>query len=421
VSTRLAVLLVASTVFSSRLVSACSCVNSTPVQKTTETYARRTVFTARVVQSIGGVYNFNGERTSGRAIAIVERRYWGFPAYWPGIVILDGGGLCGMGILEGQEYFVSAYRSNRYGVFLVGGCSRTQPLRGAVDVRTLDGSHCAGEGGTLLGHVSYSVDKDGKSVPVRNTLLTFRDFYGKAYVTRSDDEGIYELAHVPGGLYTLDSRIEPDRYAAGGGEVRVGVCTEAAVYLSPYTVTGRLLSGIAPHARVSLMPINGGGNELSAGVGLDGRFYFKAVPAGDYFLAARFNLAGRNNQWADLYYPGVRARDHAARVHISGQTRAPSLDFDADAIPLTPVPVLVESPDPSRPIRVVIRLLDSGGHAVNQFAVSTGNPVEVAVIRGERYELSVLDSEDYRTLSKTIRVTAVPRMALTRILLTGGR
>ena len=352
---------------------------------------------------------------------MVERRYWGFPSYWPGIVILDGSGLCGMGILEGQEYFVSAYRSGRYGVFLVGGCSRTQPLNTAVDVRTLDGSLCVGQGGTLIGHVSYSVEKDGKSVPVRNTLLTFRDFYGKAYVTRSDDEGIYELAHVPPGPYTLDSRIGPDRYASGGGEVRPGVCMESSVYLRPYTVTGRLLSGIAPHVRVLLMPVDSGKNELSTAVGLDGRFYFKAVPVGDYFLAARFNLVGRKNQWTDIYYPGSRTRDNGARVHISEQTRAQSFDFNADAIPLTPVPILVESPDASHPIRVVIRLLDSGGHAVNQFGVSTGGPVAVAVIRGETYDLSVLGSEDYRTLSKTIRVTAVPGMAITRIFLTGSR
>jgi hypothetical protein len=155
-------------VFSTSVVSACSCANYTPVQKTMESYAQRAVFTARVVQSIGRVYNSGGNRSSERVIAVVERRYWGFPSHWPGIVILDGSGLCDMGILEGQDYFVSAYRSSRYGVFLVGGCSRTQPLKPTpVDLRTVDGSACSGAGGSLIGRVSYSDDKEKDPVPVR--------------------------------------------------------------------------------------------------------------------------------------------------------------------------------------------------------------------------------------------------------------
>lgn len=110
VSTRAALQFAAAMVLSTSVVSACSCANYTPVQKTMESYAQTAVFTARVLQSIGRVYNSGGNRVSERVIAVVERRYWGFPSHWPGIVILDGSGLCDMGILEGQDYFVSAYR-----------------------------------------------------------------------------------------------------------------------------------------------------------------------------------------------------------------------------------------------------------------------------------------------------------------------
>ena len=143
--------------------------------------------------------------------------------------------------------------SSRYGVFLVGGCSRTQPLKPTpVDLSTLDGSACSGAGGTLIGRVSSSDDKGKESVPVRNAVLTFRDWYGKPYVTHGDDDGIYELRHVPPGPYTLDSRVGPDRYASGGGEVALGVCRESSVQVSPYSVTGRLRPGIAANARVLL-------------------------------------------------------------------------------------------------------------------------------------------------------------------------
>lgn len=43
-------------VLSSPLASAYSCRNTTPVHKTLDQYARRAVFTARLVRSIGGVY-----------------------------------------------------------------------------------------------------------------------------------------------------------------------------------------------------------------------------------------------------------------------------------------------------------------------------------------------------------------------------
>jgi hypothetical protein len=225
-----ALILVACMALSSPLASACTCRNNTPVQKTNGRYAEAAVFTARVVHSIGKVYDFNGARSSDRVVAIVHRRYWGFPSFWPGLVILDGSGLCGIGMLEGEEYFVTAYRSERYGVFLVGGCSRTQPIDAApVDLRTLDGSHCASPGGTLIGHVSFWRENQPGRTPVRNARLTFRNSSGGAYVTQSDEAGIYELRHPPTGSYTLDSQIGNGLYALGGGEVINGVCKEAPV------------------------------------------------------------------------------------------------------------------------------------------------------------------------------------------------
>jgi hypothetical protein len=238
VSARRAIILVPSILLSPCLVSACTCANATPVEKNLERYTKQAVFTARVVQSIGTIYDFNGERSSAKVVALVHQRFWGFPSFWPRLVILDGNGPCGMGLLDGEEYLVSAYRTSRYGLFDVGGCSRTQPLKTVpVDLRTLDGSLCSGPGGTLIGHV-YFVNGDERSPnPVRNARLTFRDSRGKSYTTQSDGEGIYELRHVPPGLYTLESRIAPDRYAAGGGEVTTGACRESSVYLSSYSVT----------------------------------------------------------------------------------------------------------------------------------------------------------------------------------------
>jgi hypothetical protein len=208
------------------------------MQRTDRYYSERAVFTARVIQLLGKAYNLDGERESGAVLAVVHHRYWGLPWYWPRVVVLDGGFFCGIAIRDGEEYLVSGYRE-RYGVLYVGTCSRTQPLKTAVDLHTLDGSLCAAPGGAIIGHVSEAAEAQREGAPVRNAVLTFRDSSGKAYVTQSDSEGIYELRHLPPGPYTLDSRFAPGQYLRGWVSVESGICKEAQVQLSPDSLTGR--------------------------------------------------------------------------------------------------------------------------------------------------------------------------------------
>ena len=373
---RRAFLFAASVIFSTSVVAACTCANYTPVQKTMEQYAKETIFTARVVQSLGQVYNNNGERSSSRVVTLVRHRYWGFPSYWPSLVILDGNGLCGTAFLEGQEYLVSAYPSTRYGVFVFGACSRTLPLKTSpVDLRTLDGSLCAGPGGTLIGHVYYSSENQPQASLVRNIVLTFRDSYGKVYTTQSDNEGIYELRHLPPGPYTLDSRIGPSRYAQGGGDVSSGVCRESSIRLHPYVVAGRLIPDTYWNWNTHLTLVGTDWQSrglMEAIIASDGGFYFESVPQGEYFLMARVDLVGRFNHGAEVYYPGVSSRENAVKVRVSNQTRSQSLDFNPDGLPLDSIPIFVESPDVLHPIEVQIRVLDSWRRLAHQFGSLTG-------------------------------------------------
>ena len=278
---------------------ACSCSNSTPIEATLEHYGQRAVFTAHVVQLMGAVSQRKGKRASGKALAIVHQRYWGLPWYWPKIVVLDGGLLCGMLLNDDEEYLVSGYPS-RYGVIDVSGCSRTQPLESAqVDLRTLDGSHCAAPGGTLIGRVIQATN-DSRAAPlIRNARLTFRDSYGKPYQTQSDGDGIYELRHLPSGPYTLDSQFGPGRYVLGGREVTNGVCQDSYARSFPYTVAGRLIPGIAFYAQVGLVGTHATSPSVrNAMIASDGRFYFESVPPGEYYLRAAFDLRRRFDQVA---------------------------------------------------------------------------------------------------------------------------
>jgi hypothetical protein len=392
----------------SSLASACSCSNSTPIQKTDPGYSNRAVFTARVVQLMGG-FDLNGKRSSIRVIAVVHHRYWGLPAYWPSVVILDGGLFCGIAMDE-EEYLVSGYRSH-YGVLSVEGCSRTQPLASAqVDLRTLDGSLCTGGGGTLIGKVSIDANVSNDAwnrhelPPARYANLTFRDFYGKAYVTQSDGEGIYELLHVPPGSYTLDSRVASGKYAVGSGEVVTGICKEAAVSLSPYDVSGRLAPGISRYARVELVGPDRRTLSVSAEAGYreqaggrvtpDGRFYFQVVPPGEYKLAASFYLPGHVGEQTRVYYPGTGNQDKAIRIRVSDQTRGQSFDFDPNALPLVSIPCFVESPDGSHVMPIVIRVQNSSGAEVDAFRSKTGITLSFAVVRGESYSVRAFAYED---------------------------
>ena len=177
---------------------ATSCHFGNPVQRTDPAYRNSAVFKARVVQLLGKAVGTK-ERYSDRALAVVHERYWGLPWYWPKVVILDGHGMGGYYFVLGEEYLVVGHRS-WYGALEVSECSGTRQLRYAqLDIRTLDGSRCAGPGGSILGSVR-------SPAPVTDFALTLRDSNGRPYIARTDRQGIYELRNLP-----------PDRYGHSTG------------------------------------------------------------------------------------------------------------------------------------------------------------------------------------------------------------
>ncbi len=217
--------------FSSCVAFGCSCRNGPPIQRTSERYRDRAVFTAHVIQLMGRIYNWDGKRLSSQVLAIVRERYWGLPWYWPRVVLLDGSYPCDIAMAEGEDYLVSG-RRERYGILAVNLCSRTQPLATAqVDLRTLDGSHCAGPGGTIIGHVRRGTDRLKDNPSAANVTLRYRGPDGKTYATRSDGDGIYEVQHLRGGVYAIDSQTDQNQLVfsllfSPQATVVEGTCTE---------------------------------------------------------------------------------------------------------------------------------------------------------------------------------------------------
>jgi hypothetical protein len=208
---------------------ACSCSNVFPIQKGLAKYRDRAVFTARVIQLIGKVGTFHGQRYSRMALAVVREHFWGLPWYWPKIVVLDGGFFCDIGLKDDEDYLVSGF-PYRYGILDVSMCSRTCPLRLAqLDLRTLDGSRCSAPGGTLIGRL-YTT-RGGTSdpfTPVPGETFAVTDVAGNRYRATTDSMGIFELAHLPAGEYKIVPELAGKFSHAGQVHVEEGVCVDAS-------------------------------------------------------------------------------------------------------------------------------------------------------------------------------------------------
>lgn len=313
---------------------------------TSERYRGRAVFTAHVVQLMGRIYNWDGKRMSSQVLAVVKERYWGLPWYWPKVVVLDGSYPCDIAMEEGQDYLVSGQRW-RYGVLGVALCSRTQPLKAAqLDLRTLDGSHCAGPGGTIIGHVIKREGELNDSSFVPNFPVTFRDQDGKTYSTRSDKDGIYELQHLAPGTYIADSRLGPDRYIASGDiPITEGMCgTESGVVLRDYSIFGVVPAGIDRYVTVRLIDQRERMEDIHSDyIQSDGTFYFRNVPDGEYVLVLRIEAHGARE---NVFYPGTTDRKKAGPISIRNHRLIKPVDirFAPESLPIVPIPVALDPP-----------------------------------------------------------------------------
>lgn len=386
--------------FSVHLAFGCSCSNTVPIQKTADRYSDRAVFTAHVTQLMGRVYNWDGKRQSGQVLAVVRQRFWGVPWYWPKVVVLDGGFFCNIVLEEGQDYLVSGRRM-RYGVLDVSGCSRTQLLETAqVDLRVLDGSHCAAPGGTMIGHVRRVGDRFRGDVFVPGVSLRFRDQDGKTYQALSDKDGVYELQHLAAGTYTLDSHLTQSEYLAGGFTVESGLCREADVGLGDYDIAGKLLPGLGYQVMVELVAVDSPDSWINGGLQSDGKFYFKNVPDGEYLLVVSSSLQGKGN---DLYYPGTNDRRKATKIRVVNHKVEGSNEFDFNPaqLPYVPIPVTLDIPKNVGRFSWNVSL---AGPSNMVYYSERWVPEEKFLIlygaRGQSYNIQIQGYPDYRTSNR---------------------
>ncbi len=405
-----------------RVAFACSCSNSTPIQQSSARYKDRAVFTAHVVQLMGRVYTLHGKRQSGQVLAVVKDRYWGLPWYWPKVVVLDGGFFCNIVLEEGVDYLVSG-RRDRYGVLDVSGCSRTQPLSAAqLDMRTLDGSHCASPGGTIIGDVNRGQDDFRVNPIAPDVSVTFQDQNGKSYSVRSDKDGIYELQHLPAGTYILDSYLDRSRslwMRRGVITVADGVCGEASVLVKNYDISGRLPLGLA--TAVVLYAADSDEYWGPVDFQADGRFYLRDIPDGEYLLAFEPSLGQVN----DFYYPGTFDKHKATRIKISNRTMAGAseLDFKPDLLPFVPIRIALDPLSDSGKFSWRIQLTAPENNILRDEPWSPGTKSVVLYgLRGQTYGVRLYGDANSRETAqgwcgsaKDLPITVQPGMPLVRL------
>ena len=166
-----------------------------------------------------------------------------------------------------------------------------------------------------------------------------------------------------------------------------GVCSSLNVGLAPYTMAGRVTpASVADNARIRLIPVNDEAREYEAQHAVGGTFFVDAPP-GEYHLVADFDMVAHPHRITRVYYPGTADRKHAARVQVGATPSAGWYEFAADAIPVAPIPLAVDTRSGADgiPAEVVVRHL---GRVVRTFSVSTGSVVSVPVEIGGIYEIS---------------------------------
>ena len=120
---------------------------------------------------------------------------------------------------------------------------------------------------------------------------------------------------------------------------------------------------------------------------------------------------------AEVYYPGTKDIGKAVAIRIPSQPPQCSFDFDPEALPVVPMPIVVTSADDTGPNEVTVRLEDSRGIGVNQWQQQIGVPLIIPGDRGASYGVMAFATreraEEPDRRSALVTLHALPGMKAT--------
>jgi protocatechuate 3,4-dioxygenase beta subunit len=218
----------------------------------------------------------------------------------------NGGGDCGYPFRVGESYLVYAYRAPQDNRLYAGICSRTGPLSEASeDLEYIRGLSKAESGGQIFGSVKrfrrVNADVSHQPLgPMEGVRVTIEGG-GKRLVAVTDGKGSYRAAGLRPGGYLVRIKA-PDGLYPSDAQHKVEItdkgCAVVDFTFQPNTsLSGQVFdedSAPAPKILVDLIPsdeINERYQRYILFVHTDdeGRFAFRTIPSGTYYLGIRLN------------------------------------------------------------------------------------------------------------------------------------
>lgn len=255
-----------------------------------------------------------------------------------------GGGDCGYAFELNQDYLVYAYKGSD-GLLSTGICSATKPLDKAIDdIQYIGSLTSAKPVGSVFGQITQyksrrSTEEYQPNPPVTNVQMTLEGKAGR-FETVTDENGKYRLSDLLPGDYVLKFAA-PEGFTASVNEQKVTIPEKGCVVMDfgvsrETSLSGRILDADGhPVSKIfaDLVPIETISERYqkdtySAEVDENGRFTFRWVPPGTYYLGIGLRRSSvLKHAFPRTFYPGTQIAENAVTVIIREGQVLRDLDF----------------------------------------------------------------------------------------------
>ena len=311
---------------------ACSCASSGPACQSY--WNTPVVFNGRVIE----IKQFTSDEESTRGWRqklvrfTVNQAFRGISETTAEVVTGSGGGDCGYDFKLNESYLV--YADNFKDKLYTGICTRTQHiLKAAEDLEYINNLSKTKAGATIYGTVNkyrqLKSDEEWQPNPPLPDIRLTIEGNGTSFETTTNSSGKFSLSNlasgdyilkllVPKGFYPFDYEQTVKIHEKGCAEVHFSLAVDTSL-------SGRILNETgAPASKImlNLIPVEQINERYQKDnyfvqADDDGRFTFRTIPSGKYYLGVRLNrLGGPEAVYPRTFYPGTQKLNEAAAIII---------------------------------------------------------------------------------------------------------
>jgi hypothetical protein len=302
------------------------------------------IFSGRVVQidSIPRGADDTGFMSRRVRFAVIDA-YRGVTGETAEVLTGSGGGDCGYDFKLNESYLVYAW-GNESKLF-TGICTPTKLLTQAdEDLSYIRGLADAKPGGSIYGRVTQylvrkSQDEHGPNPPMSNVSISIEGAKTTTE-TRTDTDGEFRVDGLPAGKYTVRATAPPGFYDRGtkvDAQLFDKGCAIAwFTFEIDTSLNGRVTdeNSLGAKLMVDLVPValineKFQYDRYSVESDADGRFTFRSVPDGKYYLGIRLGrYTFLDFAYPKTFYPGTPDLARATIVEISEGVTLKNYDFE---------------------------------------------------------------------------------------------